>query len=56
VIMKTVSINSDAPHPHCQPRPTTKGAIYNFTVGLAQSSPRSASAPTLSPLARSGRR
>lgn len=36
VIINTASINSDAPNPTLLAYATTKGAIYNFTAGLAQ--------------------
>lgn len=35
-IINTASINSDAPNPTLLPYATTKGAIHNFTAGLAQ--------------------
>src|ERR1043165_6535175 len=35
-IINTASLNPDAPHPHLWPYATTKGAIQNFTAGLAQ--------------------
>ena len=35
-IINTASINSDAPNPTLLPYATTKGAIQNFTAGLAQ--------------------
>jgi len=35
-IINTASINSDAPNPTLLAYATTKGAIYNFTAGLAQ--------------------
>lgn len=35
-IINTASINSDAPNPTRLPYATTKGAIHNFTGGLAQ--------------------
>jgi hypothetical protein len=35
-IINTASINSDAPSPHLLAYATTKGAIQNFTAGLAQ--------------------
>jgi len=35
-IINTASINSDQPHPTLLAYATTKGAIYNFTAGLAQ--------------------
>ncbi|WP_137389683.1 SDR family oxidoreductase [Rhodoligotrophos defluvii] len=35
-IINTASINSDAPNPILLPYATTKGAIQNFTAGLAQ--------------------
>ncbi len=35
-IINTASINSDAPNPTLLPYATTKGAIHNFTGGLAQ--------------------
>jgi NAD(P)-dependent dehydrogenase (short-subunit alcohol dehydrogenase family) len=35
-IINTASINSDAPNPHLLAYATTKGAIQNFTAGLAQ--------------------
>ena len=36
VIINTASINADAPNPTLLPYATTKGAIQNFTAGLAQ--------------------
>ena len=36
VIINTASINSDVPNPTLLPYATTKGAIHNFTGGLAQ--------------------
>ncbi len=36
VIINTASINSDAPNPTLLPYATTKGAVQNFTAGLAQ--------------------
>lgn len=36
VIINTASINSDAPNPTLLACATTKGAIHNFTAGLAQ--------------------
>jgi NAD(P)-dependent dehydrogenase (short-subunit alcohol dehydrogenase family) len=36
VIINTASINSDTPNPTLLAYATTKGAIYNFTAGLAQ--------------------
>ena len=36
VIINTASINSDAPNPTLLAYATTKGAIHNFTAGLAQ--------------------
>jgi len=36
VIINTASINSDAPNPILLAYATTKGAIHNFTAGLAQ--------------------
>ena len=35
-IINTASINSDSPSPNLLPYATTKGAIQNFTAGLAQ--------------------
>lgn len=35
-IINTASINSDDPNPTLLPYATTKGAIHNFTAGLAQ--------------------
>ena len=35
-IINTASINSDAPNPILLAYATTKGAIHNFTAGLAQ--------------------
>lgn len=35
-IVNTASINADAPSPHLLAYATTKGAIQNFTAGLAQ--------------------
>jgi NAD(P)-dependent dehydrogenase (short-subunit alcohol dehydrogenase family) len=35
-IINTASINSDAPNPNLLAYATTKGAIHNFTAGLAQ--------------------
>lgn len=36
VVINTASINSDAPNPTLLAYATTKGAIHNFTAGLAQ--------------------
>jgi len=36
VIINTASINADVPNPSLLPYATTKGAIQNFTAGLAQ--------------------
>jgi NAD(P)-dependent dehydrogenase (short-subunit alcohol dehydrogenase family) len=36
VIINTASINADSPSPHLLAYATTKGAIQNFTAGLAQ--------------------
>ena len=36
VVINTASINSDSPNPSLLPYATTKGAIHNFTAGLAQ--------------------
>ena len=36
VAINTASINSDSPNPHLLADATTKGAIQNFTGGLAQ--------------------
>ncbi|HKV14682.1 MAG TPA: SDR family oxidoreductase [Reyranella sp.] len=36
VVINTASINSDQPNPTLLPYATTKGAIQNFTMGLAQ--------------------
>ena len=36
VIINTASINSDQPNPTLLAYATTKGAVYNFTAGLAQ--------------------
>ena len=36
VIINTASVNSDRPNPSLLPYATTKGAIVNFTAGLAQ--------------------
>jgi NAD(P)-dependent dehydrogenase (short-subunit alcohol dehydrogenase family) len=36
VVINTASINSDDPNPSLLPYATTKGAIHNFTAGLAQ--------------------
>ncbi len=36
VVINTASINSDSPNPTLLPYATTKGAIQNFTAGLAQ--------------------
>lgn len=35
-IINTTSINAETPHPHLLAYTTTKGAIQNFTAGLAQ--------------------
>jgi hypothetical protein len=35
-IVNTSSINAKSPNPHLLPYATTKGAIANFTAGLAQ--------------------
>lgn len=35
-IINTASVNADSPNPHLLPYATTKGAIQNFTGGLAQ--------------------
>jgi NAD(P)-dependent dehydrogenase (short-subunit alcohol dehydrogenase family) len=35
-IINTASINADSPNPHLLPYATTKGAIQNFSAGLAQ--------------------
>lgn len=35
-IINTASINSDSPNPTLLAHATTKGAIQNFTAGLAQ--------------------
>lgn len=35
-IINTTSINADQPNPHLLAYATTKGAIHNFTMGLAQ--------------------
>ena len=35
-IINTASINADSPSPHLLAYATTKGAIQNFTAGLAQ--------------------
>src|SRR5207302_8901328 len=35
-IINTASINADAPNPHLLAYATSKGAIQNFTAGLAQ--------------------
>jgi NAD(P)-dependent dehydrogenase (short-subunit alcohol dehydrogenase family) len=35
-IINTASINADSPNPHLLAYATTKGAIQNFTAGLAQ--------------------
>ena len=35
-IINTASINSDVPNPTLLAYATTKGAIHNFTAGLAQ--------------------
>lgn len=35
-IINTASINADSPSPNLLPYATTKGAIQNFTAGLAQ--------------------
>lgn len=36
IIINTASINADTPNPQLLPYATTKGAIQNFTAGLAQ--------------------
>ena len=55
-IINTASINSDAPNPTLLAYATTKGAIHNFTAGLASCSPKRASEPTPLLRARFGRR
>jgi NAD(P)-dependent dehydrogenase (short-subunit alcohol dehydrogenase family) len=35
-VINTASVNADQPRPHLLPYATTKGAIENFTAGLAQ--------------------
>ena len=35
-IVNSASVNADSPNPHLLPYATTKGAIENFTAGLAQ--------------------
>jgi NAD(P)-dependent dehydrogenase (short-subunit alcohol dehydrogenase family) len=55
-IINTASINSDVPNPTLLAYATTKGAIHNFTAGLAQSWPKRAFAPMQLRRGRSGRR
>jgi NAD(P)-dependent dehydrogenase (short-subunit alcohol dehydrogenase family) len=55
-IINTASVNADAPSPHLLAYATSKGAIQNFTGGLAQLWPRRASGLTRSRQARSGPR
>ena len=54
-IINTASINSDVPNPTLLAYATTKGAIHNFTAGLAQMLARRAFASMRSPQDRSGR-
>ena len=55
-IINTASINADSPSPNLLPYATTKGAIQNFTAGLAQLlAERGIRANAVAP-ARSGRR
>jgi NAD(P)-dependent dehydrogenase (short-subunit alcohol dehydrogenase family) len=50
VIINTASINSDAPNPTLLAYATTKGAIHNFTAGLAQLlAPKGIRANTVAP-------
>jgi NADP-dependent 3-hydroxy acid dehydrogenase YdfG len=55
-IINTASINSDSPTPHLLAYGTTKGAIQNFTGGLAQLLPTKESESTPWRRAPSGRR
>jgi NAD(P)-dependent dehydrogenase (short-subunit alcohol dehydrogenase family) len=55
-IINTASINSDQPNPTLLAYATTKGAIYNFTAGLAQMLADRAFAPTRLRPGRSGHR
>ena len=55
-IINTASINSDTPNPTLLAYATTKGAIHNFTAGLAQLLAENVSAPMLWRLDRFGRR
>ncbi len=55
-IINTASINSDAPNPTLLAYATTKGAIQNFTAGLAQLLADKESAQTRWRRVRSGRR
>ena len=55
-IINTASINADKPNPTLLAYATTKGAIQNFTAGLAQLLAERASAPIQSRRVRSGRR
>ena len=55
VIINTASINSDQPNPTLLAYATTKGAIYNFTAGWRNCSPRRAFAPMRWHLDQSGR-
>ena len=54
-IINTASINSDVPNPTLLAYATTKGAIHNFTAGLAQMLAERAFASMRSPQDRSGR-
>src|SRR5437868_2515640 len=55
-IINTASINADTPNPTLLAYATTKGAIHNFTAGLAQLLAKKGSAPMRSHRGRSGRR
>ena len=55
-IINTASINSDAPNPTLLAYATTRGAIQNFTAGLAQLLAEKGSARTPLLPGRSGRR
>ena len=55
-IINTASINSDMPNPTLLAYATTKGAIQNFTAGLAQLLAPKGFAPTRWRRVRSGRR
>jgi NAD(P)-dependent dehydrogenase (short-subunit alcohol dehydrogenase family) len=53
--INTASINSDSPNPILLAYATTKGAVQNFTAGLAQLLAARAFVPMLWHPARSGR-